>query len=279
MTNLVNTSYDLARRQDPNIRLSRLRIVRYVDAWTARRLTTHFHAISEAVEASAVEHLGIDADRVTVIPRGRDRHRLGQPGAGRAQSVRDSLGVAADTRLLLTVGRQEFQKGHEYLIRAFAAVRDDHPAARLMIAGRQGHMSDRLAALVDELELGESVDLLGHRPDVADLLCAADLFVFPSLYEGLGGALIEASAMGLPIVASDLPALREVVDEYRNASLVPPGDAERLADAIGRLLDDPKTMQAFGDHSLVVFEDRFQLDPLAADLADLLMTVAVNGRI
>ena len=93
------------------------------------------------------------------------------------------------------------------------------------------------------------MQFLGHRSDVGDLLAAADEFVFPSLYEGLGGAMLEAMARGLPIVASDIPALREVTDPD-GARLVPRGSAAALAKAIDELLADPQEREAMSVKNL-----------------------------
>lgn len=119
---------------------------------------------------------------------------------------------------------------------------------------------------------------MGHRDDVPDLLAAADLFVFPSLFEGLGGALIEAMALGLPIVASDLDAVREVVDEGRNAVLVPPASSRALADAIVMVLDDRRKAAAFGARSRVIFAERFTSDRSVARMIALYRDVVRKSR-
>lgn len=120
----------------------------------------------------------------------------------------------------------------------------------------------------------DQVWFLGHREDVPDLLAAADLFVFLSLWEGLGGAVIEAMALGLPVVASDIPALREVLEVDRNATLVPPGSPRDLAGAITPLLDDQGRAKAFGARSRQIFEARFTLDRCTERMAALYERVA-----
>jgi glycosyltransferase involved in cell wall biosynthesis len=274
MTNLVNTAYDKARAGDPNVSPLRLKAAQVLDGFTARHLTDHFHAISQAVKDSTVEQLGVAPNRITVVRRGRDAKRLGDRSEGRRITVRKTLGLLPEHQVILTVGRQEFQKGHTYLIEAFAGVLDENPWARLVIAGREGHATPALAAQVDQLGLGDSVFMLGHRDDVADLMAASDLFVFPSLYEGLGGALIEALGLGLPIVASDVPALREVVREGVNADLVPPGDPKALAIAMGRLLNDRGRLQSYGDASRSIFDAEFRLEVSLGQTLALLDRVA-----
>lgn len=274
MSNLANTAYDPARLADPNVDGRRLRIVQLVDGWTSRHLTDHFHAVSRAVKDSTVETLKVDPDRITVVKRGRDAERLGRRTPDRRAASRAMLGVDEAAEVVVTVGRQEYQKGHRFLVEAFAKVVADRPHARLFVAGREGHASPALAELVGRLGLGETVTMLGHRADVPEVLAAADLFVFPSLYEGLGGALIEALALELPVVASDLPALREVVCEAENADLVPPGDAHALAAAIVGLLADDERRTRYGHRSRELFDAEFHVEDATEQMVAMLAAAA-----
>ncbi len=274
MSNLANTAYDPARLDDPNVRRGRLRLVQAVDGFTARHFTDHFHAVSNAVKDSTVETMGVAPQRITVVHRGRDAARLGEPGTQRRHRVRQALGVPDDAEVVITVGRQEYQKGQVHLVEAFAAVVQQRPRARLLVVGREGHASADLAAATSRLGLGDVATFLGHRTDVADLLAASDLFAVPSLYEGLGGALIEALALGLPVVASDLPALREVVEPGVNADLVPAGDSSALAGAIITLLGDPERRARYGEASRRRFHDEFRSEAAFARTLELLAEVA-----
>jgi glycosyltransferase involved in cell wall biosynthesis len=226
------------------------------------------------VKEAAVADLGIPPERITVIERGRDPERLGRPSPARRARARRAVGLRDGEVLLLNVGRQEFQKGQEHLLEAFAALAERRPRLRLLVAGRKGHATPRLEAAVRRLGLDGAVRFLGHREDVPELLAAADVFVFPSLYEGLGGALIEAMALGLPIVASDLPAIREVVEEGRNAILVPPASPSELAQAIDSLVDDPSRRAAMGARSREIFEERFTLERSVERMVELYRRVA-----
>jgi glycosyltransferase involved in cell wall biosynthesis len=274
LTSLVNTSYDPIRLKDPNVRARRLRAAKQIDAWTARHLTTHFHAISHAVKAAAIQDLGIRPDRVTVIERGRDISRLGEPSPERRARSRTSLGLGETDRVLLTVGRQEYQKGQRFLLEAMSLLREQ-PNLVLLIAGRRGHASPDLDRTVRQLGLEDRVRLLGHRLDVPELLAAADVFVFPSLYEGLGGALIEAMALGMPVVASKIDAIEEVVENGGSATLVESGRPAELAAAIASLLDDPVRARAFADRGREIFFERFTLDRSAERMIELYRSLAM----
>jgi len=279
VTSLVNTSYDPVRLRDPNVRATRLRLVRMVDGWTARHLTAHFHAVSKGVKDAAVRDLSIPAERITVIERGRDPRRLAVPDPVQRERARKRLGLSLDDEVVVSVGRQEFQKGQRYLIEAMAELSRLRPNAVLLIVGRRGHASEELERLCREKELGDAVRFLGFIEDVSEVLSAADVFVLPSLYEGLPGALIEAMATGLPIVAADIDATREVLEPGRNAILVPSASASHLAGAILRLLGEEETRRGFGLRSRSIFEDRFTLDGSVRDMVAMYdRVVAGTGR-
>jgi glycosyltransferase involved in cell wall biosynthesis len=274
LSNLTNVAYDPARYADPNVNARKLRILRVIDGWTARHLTTHFHAVSGAVKESAVEHLGIDPEDVTVVYRGRGRGRLGMPGEERRRRVRDSLGIDPAAPVLITVGRREYQKGQRHLIAAIPELRGGYPDLVVLLVGRDGHASQELHDLAQNLDVAETVRFLGHRSDVGDLLAAADIFVFPSVYEGLGGASIEALAMALPLVASDIPALREVVAPGENGLLVPPADPAALVGAIAALLADPALRRRYGERSIDVFQSRFTASEAIPSTIELMLRIA-----
>ena len=139
--------------------------------------------------------------------------------------------------VVLAVARQEPQKDLGTLVRAFARVRAVEAASHLYIAGRQGSATSELGREIAELELGSSVTLLGERADVGDLLCAADVFVLSSRREGMPGSVIEAMALETPVIASDLPQVREIVSD-ECAMLVRPGDVDGFTKAILECGDD-----------------------------------------
>ena len=276
LTTLVNTSYVRERLADPNVDRMKLAAVRHIDAWTSRHLTDHFHAITKAVRDEAAACLRIPLERFTVIERGRDPVRLGTRSRTRRHDARRRLGIGESAEVLLNVGRQEYQKGQRFLLKAVASLAGSRPRTVLLIAGRKGHASAELRELHEALDLGDRVRFLGHRDDVPELMAAADVFVFPSLYEGLGGAVIEAMALGLPVVASDLPALREVVEHGRSGLLVPPRSPQAIADAVAAVLDAPDRAQSMGARGRTIFEERFTLERSALRMVALYRSVARN---
>jgi glycosyltransferase involved in cell wall biosynthesis len=274
LSSLVNTPYDRARRFDPNVRPVKLQAARALDAATAHLLTAHFHAVSEGVARHAVRTLGIPRRRITVVERGRDPGELGRRTPGRRQAARAALGLADDDELVLTAGRQEYQKGHVHLAEALALLARRRPRLRVAIAGREGNATAALQAAIDRTGTADRVMVLGYRDDVADLLCAADLFVLPSIYEGTAGAVLEAWALETPVVASRVTGLEGIVRDRHDAWLVEPRCPAALATAIDRLLGDATLARRLAAAGYDTFVSRFGLDRSAARMADLYRRVA-----
>jgi glycosyltransferase involved in cell wall biosynthesis len=271
---LVSTSFDPVRLSAMGAVRWRTTARRVIRGFELRHLISHVHALSGAVRDEAVHVLGVTPAKVTIIPRGRSSEALGRATPERRQAVRAALGVADAAPLILTVGRQDPEKAQDLLVRAFAMVRDAMPDAVLAIAGREGGASRELRRAIDESEAGEAVLLLGHRTDVGDLCAAADVFAFPSLYEGFGGVLVEALALELPIVASDVPAMIEALDQGRTGVVVPRGDPEALGQALIGLIDDTDRRAALAAAGRALFEARYELGRIADATVEMYRTVA-----
>jgi len=154
--------------------------------------------------------LALPSSKIKVIHRGRSIGSYKGRNSAHVQNLRNQLPFP-DTKLFLNVGRLIDRKGQMELVDAFARLASKHPNTVLWIAGK-GEMEGPLSTKIKALELSSKVMLLGDRSDLPDLLAAADFFVFPSHYEGLPGALIEAMVAKLPIICSDIPENRECVD-------------------------------------------------------------------
>jgi glycosyltransferase involved in cell wall biosynthesis len=228
VTSLVNVEYGPEQFCDPRLSAAKLRGAQAVDVLTARTVV-RWHAITEHVAEVMAKRLRIRRDRIDVIPRGRDPESLGVRTAERRDRARRSLGIEAGCKLVLAAARQEHQKGLDVLLNAMPAVIERVPEARLVVAGRDGNQSAELNELHHRLGLDGAVRFLGARSDVPDLMCAADAFVFPSRFEGLGSVLLEAMALEAPVVATALPPVVEVLPSADHARLVPPERPDELA--------------------------------------------------
>jgi glycosyltransferase involved in cell wall biosynthesis len=278
MTSLVATTYDGVRVADSQISPTKLAAAKAVDGVTARHLTDHFHAVSEAVKDSAVRHLRIPPERVTVVERGRDLTRLGEPSRRRRASVRAALGLPQDAEVVVNVGRQEPQKDQATLLQAVAELARARPGILLLQVGKEGKATPVLRRFVEEHGLTERVRFLGHRDDIGDLLAASDVFALSSLYEGLPGTALEAMALRVPIAVTDLPGLAGVLEDARSAAVVPFRDPPALARAIGHLLDHPEKAAAMAERARQVFFERFTLERSVDRMVALYHQVARGER-
>jgi glycosyltransferase involved in cell wall biosynthesis len=274
ISSLVSTPYRPIRFRDPHVNKRTLRMMQLLDAATGRLFTSHFHAVSHAAKAAAIADIHLPAQRITVIQRGRNAKRLGEPSQARRQQARQALNLAPEAKVLVNLGRHEYAKGQHHILEAMAQLRDCHPEMVLLLAGRTGLATPKLEHLCTQAGLSGQVRFLGYREDIPDILAAADLFVFPSLYEGLPGAVLEAMALGLPIVAFDIPPVREVVAVNENALLVETGSTVQFTAAIQTLLADRALADRFSQCSRAIFLERYTLEKSAAQMVDLYTHVA-----
>ncbi|MBA2461328.1 MAG: glycosyltransferase family 4 protein [Actinobacteria bacterium] len=210
---------------------------RYVDRTFARG-ACRLIAISDAVRAFLAA-AGHDPKKLETIHYGLD-----ELPAARSEVTPEVAGIPPGVPLLLAVGRLIAQKDHATLLRAFAAVRQLHPEVRLAILG-SGPFEAATRAQVVELGLGEAVVLPG-RLEIRDWLERADVFVHTSRWEGFGIVLLEAMLASLPVVATRVSAVPEIVADAETGLLVEPGDADGLASALDLLLSDPEHARSLG---------------------------------
>lgn len=264
-TSIVNDSYSESHYEESNT--AKLNAARAIDAVTARSVR-RFHAISGAIADSVAPRLWIPREKVRVIPRGRDPHSLVFQPAGVRDKTRRELGIPPNTHVILAIGRLEPQKGLHHLLNALPAVEQHHRGIVVLIAGKDGRSSRELKATAAQLRL--DVRFLGHREDVPALLAAADVFCFPSEREGFGGVLIEALAVGCPIVASAIPTSSEVLG-IGNSSvgiLTPVGDVYQLGKSLERSLARPQAAAARAREGRIRFDASYTIESVTSQMAD-----------
>jgi glycosyltransferase involved in cell wall biosynthesis len=213
-------------------------------------------AVSRSLADSICRDLWLRRGRVTVVPNGirpRDPDRCG---------LRAELGLHADDRLLLAVGNLYPVKGHGDLVAALGQLAHRYPSLHVAIAGR-GELADSLTVDAAARAIGDRVHLLGLRNDVADLLAAADVFVLPSLSEGLPLALLEAMFAGLPIVATRVGEVPTALAGGSAGLLVEPGRPDQLAGAIDRILSDTELARALGERARARARAEFDIKAMA----------------
>lgn len=204
INSLVNNSYRKRRYDGLNLKGKlALMVVQMLDRLTLNKVDLII-ANSRVLVDSHRKTIGLDPKKTVVIHRGRPI-----PSIQRKNSNRD-LQVQSIT--WLSVGRLIERKGHKDLLHSFAKLLEKRPHDRLILAG-DGEYRSSIERLIQNLEIGNSVDLLGTVSNVSDLLNNANFFIFPTYFEGLPGALIEAMLARIPIICSDIPENRECVDE------------------------------------------------------------------
>ena len=216
------------------------------------RIADGFVAVSDDVGSSVRHAYRPPRSRLTVIPNGVEVERYG--ASIDRGVVRSSIGVPADAPMAIVVAKLMTQKGHVVLLDALHGVHEQFPQLRTVLVG-EGELRGELEAQVQRERLGGQVVFLGDRADIPALLAASDVFVLPSLWEGLPMALLEAMASGLPVIASAVSGTRQVVEPGRSGVLVPPGDPDALSQAITRVLGDPAFAARLGAAARVRVED------------------------
>lgn len=183
-------------------------------------------------------------------------------------SIKNSLGLSSNDRYLLSAGRLITMKGHSTLIAAMPRLLERYPNLRLLISGI-GPLEDALRGLSLELKVDHAVIFTGFRPDLNDLIFAAEVFVFPSLWEGLGLVAIEAMLVGTPVVATDIEPITEYLTQGQTGWLVPPKDPERLAEAISNVLSDPNEACRRAKAAKVRAKSMFDVERIASQYSEL----------
>jgi glycosyltransferase involved in cell wall biosynthesis len=192
--------------------------------------------------------------------------------------VRAAWGVGAGDLVIGCVSNYKSGKGLEMLVEAFARLPKGAAATRLVLIG-EGPLRTSLMAIANRVGVANHTVLHGLAPDVRSLLPAIDVFVHPSETEGLPNAVLEAAAAGLPIVATDAGATREIVVNDRTGLLVATRDGPALERAIGRLLADSRLREALGGAARQHVAETFGMDRLVAETAALYERLAAERRI
>jgi glycosyltransferase involved in cell wall biosynthesis len=218
-----------------------------------------FVALNTAVGRELLD-AGVPADRIVQIPNGIEVGTMSIP------SDREPHRPAG----VVFLGRLHEQKGVDVLLRAAAWIREHRPerSLRYDVVG-DGPLRDELLALAQNLGVASDVRFLGYHDDVAPLLDMADAFVLPSRAEGISNALLEAMAVGVPVIASDVPGNTDVVEHEANGLLVEVDDPASLAAAILRLVDEPDLRERLRQEARRTVETRYSIGHVAERYVDL----------
>jgi len=237
---------------------------------SSRGRVTRFVAVSHAV-AVGLAATGVDSGLITVIANGVDVDQLRRA----ASSVRRGAPSAAGPCVGF-VGRLERIKGCELFIRAAARLAGDDPTMRFTIAGT-GSRESAIRRLANALGVADRVEFLGYVESVPPVLAGLDVLVVPSLSEASSLIAMEALALGVPVIASDVGGLPEVVTHGENGLLVPPGDVEAIASAVTRVVSDREWARALGDAGARRVEERFTVEQMVRGYLGLYRGLVSGG--
>lgn len=290
----------LARAENVDIIHARSRAPAWSALWAARRLklpfVTTYHGVynaksapkrwynsvmargdlvianSDFTRAHVLREHNVSDDRVISIPRGVDLARFDRAAIGEARmaAMRQLWGLSpSDTRpVVLLPGRLTFWKGQTVLIEAAAILEKEHPGGAVYVLagdsqGRQQYVAD-LHELAGNRGVEDAVKVVGHLVDMPAALAAATVAVFPSTdAEAFGRAAVEAQAMGVPVVASNMGGLAETIVDGDSGFLVPPADARSLASALNRVLAlSPEQRKNMGERGSARVRARYSVEAL-----------------
>lgn len=222
---------------------------RLLKKWTDRLV-----CVSQSDYTLGVQHNVLDPQKTEVIRNGIDVDRF-------VRTAKASSDKAGYPRVVGTIGRLHMEKGHSYLVKAAAQVLKVCPSILFEITG-EGELRGDLENEIRSLGLEDHVKLLGERTDVESLFERMDVFVLPSFWEGLPLVLLEAMAAGVPIVATAVGGILEVVTHDREALLVPPRHEQQLAQEILRVLSDRELAARLTRNALQKVRNQFSVDKM-----------------
>ena len=229
---------------------------------SAQRLAyraAHRVVANSSAGAARLREEGVPPEKIVVISNGIDLTRFAPPSLRGAR------------RMVVTVANLRPEKGHDVLLRAAALVRERVRDARFRIIG-DGPLHGSLRELASSLAVDDCVEFLGHREDVPSLLADSDVCAFPSRTEAFPNGLIEGMAAGLPVVASAVGGMLELIEHGHNGLLVPPGDEHALASSLIELMGNDARANGLAVAARQTIERRYSFDRMVAAFTNLYRT-------
>ena len=235
---------------------------RYIRAkeWFLGLFTTRTIAVSFFVRNFLIEEMGLNPERITVIYNGVDLNVF-KPAINNTRKARKFISVCGISRLHPT-------KGFKYLLEAAPKILERFPNTRFIIVG-DGPAKKDLMEYAKSLSIEGSVEFSGTRMDIPAILSAADILVHPSIREGLSLSVIEAHAMGIPVVATSVGGIPEIMSDGLSGILVGFGDADALAKAIVSLIENPDERKRFGENGVRIAQEKFDINDAVQKIEEL----------
>jgi glycosyltransferase involved in cell wall biosynthesis len=221
--------------------------------------------ISQPLIDWALKERVVHQRKVVKIYSGIELDRFLPVSAPERYLIREKWGMGAGDAVIGIVSKLWEGKGHATLIRAFKEIKKEIPTAKLIIVG-EGHLRESLIHQVQGLDLSDSVLFTGFLADISEMVATLDVAVLPSFFEGMGRVLLEAMAMGKPVVATRVGGIPDLVEHGANGLLVSPGDVTGLREAITRILRDKGLAERMGREGRKRVTDRFSADRMVSEI-------------
>ena len=250
---------------------------RWLEGQVLRRWATRVVVVAEGARPRVAHNFGVPADHLVTLSNALDPHTVRLPVPYNRAAMRRALGATPGESLLCTIARLDPSKGQTYFLQALAEVRARNPRIRFraLLVG-DGPRREDLRRVAASLGLADRVHLLGIRRDVAEIIAASDVFVLPSLNEGLSQALLEAMALGVPVIATDVGGTADAVVPGRTGWLVAAADSSGLATAIDHVLGNEREAATRAAAARNLIQRQFSLTSHLARLEDLYRQVAAS---
>ncbi|MFZ5634581.1 MAG: glycosyltransferase [Bacillota bacterium] len=260
---VVTTVHSLLVQDYPDLfsRLANMFIER-----ASRGLTTHFIAVSGGLQKALIQQ-GVPEQKITVIYNGLNPDLFREAGSS-AGRWREKAGFEPGTQLVAVVGRLHPVKGHRYFLKSAAEVLKERKDVHFLVVG-SGPERNRLEEYTRKLGISDYVTFTGFVADVSGLMPDLNLLIVPSLWEGFGLTALEAMAVGVPVVATSVGGLPEIVEHCTTGLLVPPADEAGLTRGIIWMLDHPQEAVEMAAAARTMVERKFTASAMARRTEDL----------
>ncbi len=230
------------------------------------RLAHKIITCGEMIRQAMIKDNRLEPEKIVSIPTGVDLRRFDSGLGGSA--VREEFGIGPDIPLVGTVGIIRSEKGHFYFVKAAQRILEEKSGVRFLIVGNEPK-GDTVRRQIKELGLEKEIIMAGLRDDIPQILAALNIFVLPSLKEGVPQGVAQALAMKKAVVATAVGGVPELIENGRTGILVPPRDVEALAEAILELLNDKEKAKRLGENGRHLIEEKFSLEEMVEKIESL----------
>lgn len=237
----------------------------------------HIIACSNAAKEIITNHERVDTRKITVIYNGTSINKFKLQSIKQREQIRKTLGIE-DKIVLSFTARLRPAKGHKYLLEAISIIKNQYPRVVLLLIG-DGVLRYELDTLTRQLNIESNVRFLGQRTDIPDLLSVTDIYVHSSVEEGFGIAIIEAMAAGLPVVATNVGGIPEIITNNINGILVPSENPQAFVDSISYLIEHPKNRKILAEKGKQHVETTFTDDVMIKKYMEVYVKIISSNSV